>query len=592
MADLNSQHQARSAGGANNLFALAHLAIMSEEERERSVASCSLRTCSPTLAPTASSAAKQAAESPSAPSNPTPSPPASRRPAKKRAVPSEVVDNATETIAAEESHDKKTPPANSAPVASKKPAKRAKTTKSTSKQRGSGTFKMKANEPSFPVVLMAIMSAPQNKDFITFLSDNESFIIIHPAALAKNVLPIHFEDNVPTYHQFLYLLTIWGFDVIKNPQFPQVNVYRHPMFRKGDWEACLKMTLPKLTDEQAHEAMKRTTSKGVANDHPPQPHSSPRREAVIRGIPSPPTTARSVTPPENLKARMPQLSDASLHQQEYSNLGPKYASMQQNLMYRRLLQQSGVEQRQIVDQASVQQARRQQETSQGHRSLGYPDNFMMNRTMPLDPPRAALQKSSAISTPSIMALSARMGKSLPFSTGFHPRSSQPQPQLQPQRRSVPSQMIATPSDADVQSATKDIVSAAINALRQDERAPVQQTQQEPQIRSRRCTIDTPPANTSRLDALTDIFLEQSMARLSSGPMNMAAAPPRQQVTPPSGSMQHRQRFFQGGADTMMNASMLSRQLPMMSSIGAETLACRGGLMSPQRKVSMLGSLGM
>ena len=79
----------------------------------------------------------------------------------------------------------------------------------TSSSHSKNTFKMKANQPSFPVILMAIMSAPQNKDYITFLSDKKRFIIINPNDLANKVLPIHFEEHVPTFDQFMYLLNIW-----------------------------------------------------------------------------------------------------------------------------------------------------------------------------------------------------------------------------------------------------------------------------------------------------------------------------------------------------------------------------------------------
>lgn len=66
------------------------------------------------------------------------------------------------------------------------------------------------SQPSFPAVLMGIMSAPQNTKYISFLSDDKSVIIIHPDAVAQKVLPIHFEGcDVPTYDQFLSMLTLW-----------------------------------------------------------------------------------------------------------------------------------------------------------------------------------------------------------------------------------------------------------------------------------------------------------------------------------------------------------------------------------------------
>ena len=76
-------------------------------------------------------------------------------------------------------------------------------------RRATRNFKMKANQPSFPTILMGILSAPQNNDCIQFLTDEQSFIIVNPNALERNVLPTHFQENVPTLEQFQYLLAIW-----------------------------------------------------------------------------------------------------------------------------------------------------------------------------------------------------------------------------------------------------------------------------------------------------------------------------------------------------------------------------------------------
>jgi hypothetical protein len=92
--------------------------------------------------------------------------------------------------------------------------KRFKQTTSNKSQQSqklpeSGTFSMKKNQPPFPVILMAILSGSQNWEYITFLSDEQRFIIIDSVSLESKVLPIHFEENVPTYDQFLQLLDLW-----------------------------------------------------------------------------------------------------------------------------------------------------------------------------------------------------------------------------------------------------------------------------------------------------------------------------------------------------------------------------------------------
>ena len=66
------------------------------------------------------------------------------------------------------------------------------------------------SQPSFPTVLMGIMIAPQNAGHIAFLSDQRSFIIIHPDEFAEKVIPTHFNgDDVSSYDQFLHSLTAW-----------------------------------------------------------------------------------------------------------------------------------------------------------------------------------------------------------------------------------------------------------------------------------------------------------------------------------------------------------------------------------------------
>ena len=66
------------------------------------------------------------------------------------------------------------------------------------------------SQPSFPTVLMGIMIAPQNAGHIAFLSDQWSFIIIHPDEFAEKVIPTHFNgDDVSSYDQFLHSLTAW-----------------------------------------------------------------------------------------------------------------------------------------------------------------------------------------------------------------------------------------------------------------------------------------------------------------------------------------------------------------------------------------------
>ena len=156
--------------GVGNLLALAHIATMADE-----------------IKPTTSD------KSP---------PMMQRRPAKKRAVPAEFTNvNSNTTTTAHHS---------SLSTSTQLSWIQLSSSNKCPKKRNNNTFRMKAHQPSFPVVLMAILSGTQNSQYITFLSNGESFIIIDPVGLELNVLPKHFEDtNSPTYDEFLQLLAIW-----------------------------------------------------------------------------------------------------------------------------------------------------------------------------------------------------------------------------------------------------------------------------------------------------------------------------------------------------------------------------------------------
>lgn len=68
------------------------------------------------------------------------------------------------------------------------------------------------HKPSFPTILMGILSAPQNDEHMTFLSSddvNDKFIIIDGDVLERVVLPLHFDDMSPTFDEFTQLLSLW-----------------------------------------------------------------------------------------------------------------------------------------------------------------------------------------------------------------------------------------------------------------------------------------------------------------------------------------------------------------------------------------------
>jgi len=62
---------------------------------------------------------------------------------------------------------------------------------------------------SFPALLMAMMSDPECRDVITFLSDGANFIVVQPDALVGRVLPAYLEGPAPTIEQFHDMLDAW-----------------------------------------------------------------------------------------------------------------------------------------------------------------------------------------------------------------------------------------------------------------------------------------------------------------------------------------------------------------------------------------------
>lgn len=608
MPESNVQTDGNGGGDLKNLFALAHLAnllAMAEEERGGVARTSPPMSRSPpttaTVATTETTGLSKKKDASATPSSNNMSSPQRQRPAKKRAMPADfdtsVAPCSGSVAATALAAANKTLPKTKAAKTSKPSAKRPRQNKDKSNQqrKGSISFKMKSNQPSFPVILMAIMSAPQNKEFMTFLSDGQKFIIIRPEAVARNVLPIHFEENVPTYDQFLHLLAIWGFDVVKDPQYPQVNVYNHPMFQNGDWEACLRMKLPDPNDQQVMSQARVNHINNVAeknqvlannnsrNDRMPEPPASPVPEVVAEANrPSPRTTVHSVTPPmteeiKNIIAMQSSFSafeaallERAVTQTKFSNLGPKFSSMKESLMYR--MRGQGMQD----PFASLRQTKLQSSSSLGSPMMGYLHPSMKTgNTLPMNYRRVTVDggtggnyMSSSVMGNDIAMLRRMERMPRPFA-GLH--NGRPQPQ---QETHMPSQMMntrPTPSDAEVRSATEDIVSAAIDALRP---------------KSRRHTISH--VNTSELDAMTDMFLERSMARLSSrptaimGPRKTANA--AQQVAVP---IQH--PFL--GVQDAKNA--ISRHM-MMTSVGAEveayTKACLAARSEQQRrKVSILGN---
>jgi hypothetical protein len=200
--------------GPKSLLALAHLASMSEEERGVFVARVSptipdVNALTGTEETSKVRPFEEVGDAPPAAASPN-----QRRTAKKRPVTAIFdvmhVDNEAKVTPKKidvASRSKKLSTPTSSSFTESHPKYKVQS-KHQHQCKGSRTFKVKANQPSFPLLLMAIMSSSQNKEYINFLSDGQSFIIINPDGLQKCVLNRQFE-NIPSYDQFLNLLALW-----------------------------------------------------------------------------------------------------------------------------------------------------------------------------------------------------------------------------------------------------------------------------------------------------------------------------------------------------------------------------------------------
>mmetsp|Transcript_32620 Transcript_32620/g.75038 ORF Transcript_32620/g.75038 Transcript_32620/m.75038 type:complete len:469 (-) Transcript_32620:492-1898(-) len=91
---------------------------------------------------------------------------------------------------------------------------------------------------SFPLTLMTLLMDPDNDNTITFLPDDKYFAL-RSDIFSSTLMSQHFSIN--EWEAFLQALANWGFVRIET-RFHNIEVFRHPMFRKGDWKQVEKMT--------------------------------------------------------------------------------------------------------------------------------------------------------------------------------------------------------------------------------------------------------------------------------------------------------------------------------------------------------------
>lgn len=295
------------------------------------------------------------------------------------------------------------------------------------------------NESTFPVTLMAIMESQGASPCITFLSDNQRFVIVDPARLENEIFPKHFELRTPTLEQFSEMLLLWGFTKNVDETFPNVSVYKHDMFKKGDWEQCLKISMPigsleKLTKIELEAAKTNPSNLGKSRPR--------KRQRRGNGVPLPPpelVANTSVPCPRRIT-------------QEVS--GPAYSQLAQIL--------------QLNKSVKPQQ----------------------------QPLTELLQKNSLLRR----RISVETNTN-PFAETFLERSS--------------SNPLPSSVDVAIASKTKDVVAAAIHAMKQgNANGGPAAALSSADLRPRRATIDHGSLKRTQLDVMTENFLARSKARLS------------------------------------------------------------------------------
>jgi hypothetical protein len=132
------------------------------------------------------------------------------------------------------------------PTSKQSPRRRQTNTSDDNPNKRPRRRKTSTERPSFPSILMGMLLNPQYADTIAFLSDERRFIIVNPIELETKVLPLYRDElgGVATYESFIVMLRNWGFQINNDAEkYPDINVYSHDKFKKGDWESCLQIQL-------------------------------------------------------------------------------------------------------------------------------------------------------------------------------------------------------------------------------------------------------------------------------------------------------------------------------------------------------------
>lgn len=104
---------------------------------------------------------------------------------------------------------------------------------------------------TFAEILMGLLFDDEYSNIVTFLPDGLSFGIINAKVFADEVMPKVL--GIRTFSSFVRKLHRWGFERILEKKTHDVDVFRHHLFRKGDWASCRKI---KCGGRQRHHEIK------------------------------------------------------------------------------------------------------------------------------------------------------------------------------------------------------------------------------------------------------------------------------------------------------------------------------------------------
>jgi len=184
------------------------------------------------------------------------------------------------------------------------------------------------------------------------------------------------------------MLNLWGFEKSVDKLFPNVAVYKHEQFTKGDWEKCLKIEMPlgsleKLNKIQVQPA-KADASSTPSLDPKQIPRKRPRRG---NGVPLPPPELVAGFSPESIQSpkqlapsmvsiprRISQEMEPSLGQSSLSN------ATQSLLLSQLQLGQNQVLQNMMLGQPSNPQLQLQQNlVDRNCRRISFDSNPLIQR---------------------------------------------------------------------------------------------------------------------------------------------------------------------------------------------------------------------